>query len=428
MGLTLSMPRISVPYYPMLRSGEASIVRPKRLTPEAALNLDDVIKQLAREVLFTFDAGGTTWAVVSVLHPYTATPHVMLLDVSGNRYVPGPESIQGFEGDLVFRVAALAAQCLCRNGFVDRCCVGYNWSPYSWGEGLEEHGGFQSVPTLFHLMLWGWGPLPEEGKQWVFNDSIVEWVKVKELDARQYRMLVANDYGRPFGAMMAREIEKTFAQSHIPPGPLTKLLDPSAWRFDERGLIMPFEGSVCKLLGEHQEFFSRVIRPIGLALDNLLVRLSGVLTTLDCRSLGRLLRRVEQGPLSDANLELLRAVPTVRPEDEIREAFRREGWPAELLPVLLPAVHARCEAASQRDVSSCWRKGFGYALAMSSAPSGGSGELRIMPGVYLGPGGVVEAQGMLLSRVPIDAPAGETRRRSRMLLDLGRWLSTEFTP
>ncbi|HZT33942.1 MAG TPA: hypothetical protein VFA33_28890 [Bryobacteraceae bacterium] len=425
MGLAISMPQMSIPFFPHQRPGEPPSPRPERINPERSTNLARLVSQFSPEVLHSFELQGHRWGLTSVLHPYTRASHVMLAELTGKRYLPGPESIPPGEGDQVFRVAALALQFLCRGGQLDRCCVGYNWSPRSWGVGLEEHGGYQSVPTLFHLMLWAWEPLPEPGKLHVFNNTRVEWVEAESLDRRLFRLLVENDYGEIFGRVIAAEIEKAFAQRNLPAGPLGALLDFRKWTFDARGVSVPFGASVCGLIAE-PGVFSRLIRPIGVAMNNLMIRLTEALTTMDCRAIDRVLRKVETGPLSSADLEFLRATPAVRPEHQIRARFQREGWPLDLMAVLLPPVRARCAAAADTDPADMWRKGFGYSLVLGSPPWGGPGEMRILPGVYLGPGGVVEAQRVILKRLPVDAPEAELRRRSRFLQELGRWLASEF--
>lgn len=114
--------------------------------------------------------------------------------------------------------------------------------------------------------------------------------------------------------------------------------------------------------------------------------LTEAMTSVNCRQMDAVLRRTEQGPLCDADLSWLRETPRLRPVDEIKAAFRAQGWPSRLLSALLAAVRARCEAELGHVVPDMWRKGFGYSLVFSSSPRGKSGEMRIMPSVYLGPG------------------------------------------
>ena len=66
-----------------------------------------------------------------------------------------------------------------------------------------------------------------------------------------------------------------------------------------------------------------------------------------------------------------------------------------------------------------WRKGFGYAWVVTGNLNM-KAQLRIQAGLYIGPGGIVEAQGMILRR-PIDSIAStETIRKKSEILNLLR--------
>jgi len=93
--------------------------------------------------------------------------------------------------------------------------------------------------------------------------------------------------------------------------------------------------------------------------------------------------------------------------------------------VLLNPVKNRCLETDHHH--TWWRKGFGYALVFKSRKSDKKCELRILPGVYLGPGGVVEAQGVLLKR-PTDQfiSDSEIKTKSHLLWDLTAHLKKNF--
>jgi hypothetical protein len=116
----------------------------------------------------------------------------------------------------------------------------------------------------------------------------------------------------------------------------------------------------------------------------------------------------------------------MRPVDEIRAAFLREGWPELLLEQILPMVQARCAPQPGESTTPMWRKGFGYSLVFSGRAQGSSGEMRIMPVAQLGPAGVVEAQGIVLERVRQSAPLTELRRKGFALHELSLKLANLF--
>ena len=92
------------------------------------------------------------------------------------------------------------------------------------------------------------------------------------------------------------------------------------------------------------------------------------------------------------NLEMLRTTPVMRDEKTIRKIFRQRKYPAGLFEVLWQPVWDRCH--EQGDTANWWRKGFAYALVFSGPSKGNWGELRIMPGVYTGPGGLWKQKGI----------------------------------
>lgn len=107
------------------------------------------------------------------------------------------------------------------------------------------------------------------------------------------------------------------------------------------------------------------------------------------------------------------------------EASADRYLPEPLLPELHTAVEARCRQDGPAE--NWWRKGFGYALVLIDNRRRGSVTLRLLPGVYVGPGGVVEAQRIVLRR-PEDRQSGPeaVRRRSDQLWALAANLEQRF--
>eukprot|EP00128_Syssomonas_multiformis_P006321 Colp12_sorted_trinity150504_noHs@26645 len=59
-----------------------------RLRPDTALNFKKMIPQLERDVIYEEKIGRGRWAVMSVVSSYTQTMHVMVMELSTNRYLP----------------------------------------------------------------------------------------------------------------------------------------------------------------------------------------------------------------------------------------------------------------------------------------------------------------------------------------------------
>ena len=257
-------------------------------------------------------------------------------------------------------------------------------------------------------MLWGWPPFPEPGLTAQFNISTVEWVQTDSLHRSKKRLLVRNDYGQRLGILMQTEIEREFTGRDNPGALLLGgLLDFDRWVCDARGVSAPFRVSVSDLLNT-PEFFATFLKPTALAMRRLMRNLTEAMTRIDCDSLDHVLHRIELGPLPPDDLAELRATPQMLPEDQIRRNFESHGWSEELLEALLPPVRARCSAKPGADPSDLWRKGFGYSTVYSGPADGGHGEMRIMPAVYLGSGGIVESLLVDLGRVSREAPQGGT--------------------
>jgi hypothetical protein len=91
----------------------------------------------------------------------------------------------------------------------------------------------------------------------------------------------------------------------------------------------------------------------------------------------------------------LRTAPKIKDIDQIFSNLKNFKLPVELLKVLYNPIESRCRQIGKP--IDHWRKGFGYALVMSDCHDDDGGcHLKIMPGVYTGRGGVVEAQGVVL--------------------------------
>jgi hypothetical protein len=414
--------RMRVPFAPLFLPFEAAPRCSQRIGLSDSLDLQRVSREVSRNAIFSCVLGDGVWQVIPALSPYGPEGHVMLIETRTNRYLPTVELIPDGEGDALLRLASTILFETARLNGDGTINVGYNASPLGHGKEEEECGGMQSIATKFHLQIWGWPPEPDVCGEAQYNDYHASWIPINQLSETQKSILIANDYGVEFGKLLGNSIRRELAG--LQPGP-SRILDIARWTYDARGIVAPFDCSVLELISS-PSFFSRIMKPMAATLSASLQRLTEAFVRMDCDQMTETLRRCELGLLSAEEITSIRGVPEMRPVDEIRSAFLREGWPESLLEQLLPMVQARCAPQPGQGTAPMWRKGFAYAIVFSGRVQGSTGEMRIMPVAQLGPAGVVEAQGIVLERVKQAAPLSELKRKGIALHELGLKLANLF--
>lgn len=365
---------------------------------------------MRKSEIATFKTAGGKWSATSVYSAYSPDIHLMLIETSPNRYVPGPETIPEREGDRLMRIWAEILDLTAKRKTAATIHAGYNWSPRSWGQ-EEEKTGFQSVPTKWHPHFWGW---PAFIKKPTKKDWEVKTVAVSKLSAPLRRVLGENDYAKPFGKLIKARMGEKFAKDSL----FNKILPFNKWVIDERGLYTRFNLSVPEIL-RTPGFFRSCLKPLAAMLEEVMRELTETFTTIKCREIDRILAGTQKGV--PKNLKKLRAAPLMRGEKYIRKIFKMRGYPAGLLEALIQPVHNKCNETG--NPADWWRKGFAYALVFHGPAKGRRGELRIMPGVYIGPGGVVEAEGFIITRQEDRKfSEAEIRRKSEDLRKLAKGL------
>lgn len=375
----------TIPLFPYLQPGRKKFRPTKRIRPRDSLNLKKMIKEINKSTIITLDINGKPWSVVSVYSSYSPDIHVMLVEASSNRCLAGPERIPDNEGDCLMAVLAAIMTFIADRKNNVSIHFGYNWSPRSWGK-EEEKTGFQSIPTKWHPQLWDWPAFDNAGKRKV---KYADWVNGVSLPPQEKRLLGDNNYAKPLGIFIRNRFKKTFHKSSL----FYKLFPYSNWVIDGRGIYVPFKFSIHSLL-RTPKFFSRVLKPVAVQLDLAMKNLTETLTTVKCDDIDRILLETEKG--YPRNWRALRAMPTMRTESYIRKIFKQKKYPQSLFKAVLEPAYNRCNENADR--INWWRKGFGYAIVFAGNSGGSCGTMRIMPGVFVGPGGVVETQGVILKR------------------------------
>ena len=403
--------RLTLPLTPVLRKGASDPVITKRLRPADSLNLHGMIAELRPGTLTTLNVCGYPWSVIAVYSPYSPEIHVMLMETSPDRYLPAPNALPDEEGEGVAQIIGAVLSYIGDRAGMESVYFGYNWSPRSWGE-VEEQGGFQSIPTKWHAMLWGWPSF----SRFQAGASCADWISRDKLGLPARRIFGEAAYMKPLSRVITERL-----QAH----------DPIRRAFF-RDCGSGGSGAVCTLKTSlldtvtEPAFFSSLLKPAAGILDGLFAELTELFTDIDCGYMDSVLKSIENGPVPPHVLKNLRSAPQIRPETEVKKKFLARGFPEDLFQPVYQAVSNR--AALSKTHAEWWRKGFGYALVFSDTTVGDHCMLRILPGLYVGPGGIVEAQGVYLKRRldQVISPE-EMREKSGVLWKLADHLNSRFT-
>jgi hypothetical protein len=339
------------------------------------------MSELTPSTLTTLVIGGNPWSVVSVVSPYTPDLHVMVLEANPDCYLPAPENMDPEEGEALMALWTSITSYLGARDTCSRLCVGFNWSPRAWGE-MEERGGYQSLPTKWHPMFWSWPSMPEVGA----STEYARWVQLEELPRPVRRILGENSYVKPISSRILDKIQAELSSQKLS----------ESWKADTQGLSASIKAASLGELFDREGTFARFLLPIAQVMESVMRAMTESLTSMRFSEYDELLKRTESGTLSSADIAFLRSPPQVVPYPDAELAWIERSLPQELLPELHAAADRRCRETSPEE--DWWRKGFGYALVLTEDCGEGTVGLRIMPGVYVGPGGVVEAQRVVLRR------------------------------
>jgi hypothetical protein len=217
----------------------------------------------------------------------------------------------------------------------------------------------------------------------------VDFLNINALEPQQKRLFGSNNYAEPLGLFIKNRFKKTFHKKSL----FCQLFPYSNWIIDGRGISVPINISIETLLSV-PGFFGHVLKPMAAQLDLVMKDLTQTFTTIKCGHIDRILLETEKGYPN--KLRLLRADPKMWNEADIKKTFKEKKYPMVLFDALFEPIKNRCgQYGSPID---WWRNGFGYALVFSGSSDENCAMMRIMPGVFVGPGGVVEAQSVILKR------------------------------
>jgi len=402
--------KLTLPFSPYYHEGESDPVVSKRVRPKDALNLGALVSEMGKSAISSYDILGNPWSVISVFSPYTPNTHVMLMEQSPNRYLPGIEWIPEDEGEQVMELIGSVMSFLATKEENATLHAGYNWSPRSWGEN-EEKNGFQSIPTKWHPMLWGWPDFDSKDAQ---SSEYVEWVDVDSLPPLYRRLLGDNDYSLPLCRYIQSSIESAFRKSSF----FYKYFAWDETKLTDHTLTIPFSISLPQLFST-SNFFSKFLKPLACMLENTFRGLTEVLTDQDCHERDMLLSRCASE--GDEILPDLRKPPHPFEKSEVLRKASEKGFPQDLVKLLIPSVFRRC--MEEGEPSSWWRMGFGYSMMFSASKHEDKGKVIIMPGPMNGPGGIVESHNIILERPEYVSHSEDAFTKSKVLWELNKYLS-----
>ena len=359
--------RVCCPLIPLMEDGKGypeNYELPKRQRPRDSLNIPQLCLVLRESLLYEVVEETVDLGVVGVLSPYTLGSHVMVTELSPNRYCPGPESFTPAEFRSLTGLCSRVLKCSESDSSVR--CMGFNWSPYAWGE-IEERGGCQSVMTKFHMMIWEW------------DNYELETV---EIPATHHEVFGMNEYNEPFAKLVWMECEELVRRSCIF----------GNCSFGSRGLFIPFaEGKrivdVCK-----SDFLHSFVLQVELILEKLTQRA----TDLDLNAQLEVLQKCERRPLTSEEIDVLRAKPCPR---RLEEALLRceNEYEKKIVECIYPSIVNRCGDCDETIL--VWEKGFGFCLVLCESKSSElESGLRVCLHPHCGPGGVAEVLQCYLTR------------------------------
>jgi hypothetical protein len=383
---------VCCPLIPLLKEGGGyppGYSLPLRQRPQNSLDIRSLCGIFRDSLLYESISPGLDLAVVGVLSPYTALTHVMVTELSPGRYLPGPESFTECEFALLLNVCGRVLSALSHNSFSVQC-MGFNWSPFSWGA-IEERGGCQSVMTKFHMMLWQWNDLSLETRS--------------DLSPSHQHVYELNQYNGPFAELVLLRAQSAVDRSG--------LFDRTA--FTPRGLFLGFrEGRGIA------DVTSVFLREFAIIVQSILKRLSGLLVEIDFDELLSILNVTCERKLTDEELLRVRSKPKVRDWEAVAERCENERE-REICQSVYAAVVNRCNDCDEREW--VWTKGFGFSMTICDSAQ----REVVEPGLYLGlhavggAGGAAEIVRCYLTR-PLERLADEALmiEHNRLLWKLAR--------
>src|SRR5439155_1851370 len=122
-----------VSLFPLWPYGESVPRKSERVGASVATELRFVVEQIRTNAIFVSHIEKGYWAAVQVLAAYSPLFHVLLMDLSGRRYLPSLASLPDSEGQAMIRFALPILREAEARSAVGTVHFGINWSALSHG-------------------------------------------------------------------------------------------------------------------------------------------------------------------------------------------------------------------------------------------------------------------------------------------------------
>lgn len=375
--------RFSCPIIPLLPDGEGyppNFQLPKRQRNADALNIPQLTKIFRESIIYESiddidDKQKSDLAVLNVLSPYSLLCHVMIVELSPNRFLPGPESFSDHEwrkfSELSYKTVKSMNNMYTndhKNESFSTLC-GFNWSPYSWGL-YEERGGCQSITTKFHMMIWQW-------------PQIMATSDYSDLPEKHRQIFFENSYNESFGRLIGRSIG-------LP-----------SFEVSPRGVFIPIESITYDIIFQLKEIAEKVEKIINdlnsILINNFDEAFDEVKKTMEESSIriiteGEINTKLRYNRLELNSLQT--SLSKCQNDDE-----------KQIIMSIYQSVSNRVELNSNQSSQKfnsieIWEKFFGFSLVLAESFKNN----KIKNGIYIGlhpvcgPGGCAEVLGCFLTR------------------------------
>ena len=351
----------------------------KRSRPINALDLESLMDEFSDSILFKKKFNELNIGVLHVLSPYTNLLHIMLMEMSKNIYLPSIELMSKNQWNNFCEVSEKILKYLINNKN-EITNIGFNWSPYSYGE-FEEIEGGQSITTKFHMMIFQWDK--------------INFMKLSENEISQkHKILFYNNYNELFGKVIFDKIYNNEKLKCF----LEKCFNKNDVVFNSLGLFLPFVNNIDvdfifeKYSNELYILFNEII-------ENVMNITKIFFPTFYEDKLKIIKKIINDKNLLDKEIENLRSLKYELPT--IEKIFENNNFNEnlkKLIKILYESIENRIKKEPNKNLP-IWKKGFALSNVFSySKKDNKYSGLRVMLIPYCGSGGVAEACGCLLSR------------------------------
>lgn len=376
-----------IPLFPDGQKYEENYQLPLRQRPQHSLNIPYLTCVLRGETIYEQKDSKTDLAVVGTLSPYSLLTHVMIIELSPNRYLPGPTSFDETEFSKITKLAIRIIDESKTNEHTIQC-VGYNWSQNSWGT-EEEKGGCQSLMTKFHLMIWQWNNVSLEN--------------INDIPDEHKRIFQMNDYNVPFAKLLYGTINELITETNLFDEPI----------YGPRGLLLPFKIKNDPI----SEFLIKdnLLLKIAESIEKVIYHIDKCLVYDSIEEVKNILMKTEDHVLNEEEINDIRKNPNPRKLEEALSLCINDNE-KDVIKAIYESVKNRADPLNLK--KPIWKKWCGYSLVVvdSRQKDVCQSGLYINFHPFCGPGGVAEALGCYLTRTEKSLASEEVMLKHNHLL------------